>query len=610
MAHTVFVDGSTVTANRIVAAWLNDADTVTYVRFGDGTSYTGNLTVPGTTSLTGTLTAAAINASGIISAPVGSVGSPSFSFTGDTTTGMYRAGVNNGALVTNGGIRLQWDGTSVYVNNLVIDIANANANISRLGAGSLAIGTGAIGSTAGSLSLTSLTASGTSTMAAINASGNISVSKATALLDVNATGNTSSVVYASQIVGNGNASFYARATGGNGYGAILNLESKTTGGVLNTWSIGTGITGGTNALEFYDTAQRLRIDVGGAVTIPGTLGVGDITTNGNNKGLYFNGTRNGILGSNAADTVSIAAANANVAVFGAASTSLTGTLGLSGLLNVTTNNIYMTQKDSGGTQRAIMGLGNDNNLYIGDLGTFGGGMRFGANGIYVGAITASGYSKFSNTGTFVNIAGPYHEMQHNANSLITQFSNSNATLNSTINGIGMYYSGGAPNSTAACFLYNEDTGGQRSAFRSNGGLANYSANDVNLSDETVKSDFIPMPSFRDEFAAMHGKWTRYKYTDQTHTDYNSGYRAQDIREVFGAKAPELVDWWATEQRIEVEDAETGEKSNKMVPIPESERKLAVYNDDLHNIAMSVLSELIIEQNALRSEFQSYKSSHP
>ena len=160
------------------------------------------------------------------------------------------------------------------------------------------------------------------------------------------------------------------------------------------------------------------------------------------------------------------------------------------------------------------------------------------------------------------------------------------------------------------FIYMADTGAVRAYFSSNGGLGNYSANNQNLSDETVKSDFIAMPSFRDEFAAMHGKWTRYKYLDQTHSDYNSGYRAQDIRDVFGAKAPELVDWWETETRIEVEDAETGKKTNKMVPIPESERKLAVYNDDLHNIAMSVLSELIIEQNTLREEFQSYKNSHP
>jgi len=37
-----------------------------------------------------------------------------------------------------------------------------------------------------------------------------------------------------------------------------------------------------------------------------------------------------------------------------------------------------------------MGLGNDNNLYIGDLGTFGGGIKFGANGLYAMTLSSGG----------------------------------------------------------------------------------------------------------------------------------------------------------------------------------------------------------------------------
>jgi hypothetical protein len=55
MASTTFTDGVTL----IVSAWLNDVDTVTYDRFGDGSSYTGNLTVPGTSVMTGKITATA-----------------------------------------------------------------------------------------------------------------------------------------------------------------------------------------------------------------------------------------------------------------------------------------------------------------------------------------------------------------------------------------------------------------------------------------------------------------------------------------------------------------------------------------------------------------------
>jgi hypothetical protein len=48
----------------------------------------------------------------------------------------------------------------------------------------------------------------------------------------------------------------------------------------------------------------------GAATFSSTINCGDITTNGNNKGLYFNGTRNAILGNASTEEVVIATANA------------------------------------------------------------------------------------------------------------------------------------------------------------------------------------------------------------------------------------------------------------------------------------------------------------
>jgi hypothetical protein len=54
---------------------------------------------------------------------------------------------------------------------------------------------------------------------------------------------------------------------------------------------------------------RLTISSGGAATFSGAITSGDITTNGNNKGLYFNGTRNAILGNASTEEVSIATAN-------------------------------------------------------------------------------------------------------------------------------------------------------------------------------------------------------------------------------------------------------------------------------------------------------------
>jgi hypothetical protein len=61
MAATTFTDGVTL----IVSAWLNDVDSATYDNFGDGTSYTGRLTIADATDATSTVTGSAKTAGGL-----------------------------------------------------------------------------------------------------------------------------------------------------------------------------------------------------------------------------------------------------------------------------------------------------------------------------------------------------------------------------------------------------------------------------------------------------------------------------------------------------------------------------------------------------------------
>ena len=92
------------------------------------------------------------------------------------------------------------------------------------------------------------------------------------------------------------------------------------------------------------------LSIGTNAFTSGTISSGDITTNGNNKGLYFNGTRNAVLGSNAADEVYIAAANATKLTAGSAGITIngigTGTVqATAGLLSVISDSKY---KNKGG----------------------------------------------------------------------------------------------------------------------------------------------------------------------------------------------------------------------------------------------------------------------
>ncbi|HLJ52233.1 MAG TPA: DUF2793 domain-containing protein [Rhizomicrobium sp.] len=138
-------------------------------------------------------------------------------------------------------------------------------------------------------------------------------------------------------------------------------------------------------------------------------------------------------------------------------------------------------------------------------------------------------------------------------------------------GATITYSAAAPNGTANNFLACVDSAATRVQLRSNGGIANFSANNVNLSDVRVKQAVEQLADMSAELWSAHRdvRWARFKYHDQTHDDWNYGYIAQDIQEQFRAVAPELVDRWD----------ET----------PSDGGLLAVHHEDLHNIGHAVLS---------------------
>ena len=127
-------------------------------------------------------------------------------------------------------------------------------------------------------------------------------------------------------------------------------------------------------------------------------------------------------------------------------------------------------------------------------------------------ITAGVYFKASHSGTYAGSASAYHELYSNASSdWIGYFTQATAT---SPNGIVIQYTAAAPNGTGNTFLYCQDNAVVRATIRSNGGIANYSANDVNLSDERTKKDIAPLGSMWDKFKAI--EIVTFKYKDQTH----------------------------------------------------------------------------------------------
>jgi hypothetical protein len=119
------------------------------------------------------------------------------------------------------------------------------------------------------------------------------------------------------------------------------------------------------------------------------------------------------------------------------------------------------------------------------------------------------------------------------------FRNSHA---SNPSGVQVSYTGTAPNNTGSEFYYGNDTVGLKFSARSNGGIANFSANNVNLSDRREKTNFAPAKSYLDVICAIPVQ--TFNYLDQNLEEDDGltlGVVAQDVQAV----APELVmesDW--------------------------------------------------------------------
>jgi hypothetical protein len=146
----------------------------------------------------------------------------------------------------------------------------------------------------------------------------------------------------------------------------------------------------------------------------------------------------------------------------------------------------------------------------------------------------------------------------------------NATNAASPWGMDIFYSAAAPNGTSNNFIGCRDTGATRMTVRSNGGIANYSANNVNLSDRREKTNFAPAKSYLDVICAIPVQ--TFNYIDQNLEEdagLTLGVVAQDVQAV----APELVSEsnWASKDEPE-----------KM--------RLSIYQTDLQYALMKCIQE--------------------
>ena len=156
------------------------------------------------------------------------------------------------------------------------------------------------------------------------------------------------------------------------------------------------------------------------------------------------------------------------------------------------------------------------------------------------------------------------------------------TSSSAPYGLALAYSAVSPNNTASDFIWATDSTIRRFSVASNGGISNYQANDVNVSDRREKTNFAPAKSYLDTICAIPVQ--TFNYIDQNMEEdpgLTLGVVAQDVQAV----APELVmeSNWGTKD--------------------EPKTRLSIYQTDLQYALMKALQEL-------KSEFDAYKLTHP
>ena len=99
-------------------------------------------------------------------------------------------------------------------------------------------------------------------------------------------------------------------------------------------------------------------------------------------------------------------------------------------------------------------------------------------------------------------------------------------------GLGIKYSAAAPNTTDNEFLFCADSSATRAYINSNGGLANFQANDINLSTRVVKNGYrvyTDSELLKYEYFLEDVDFGVWKYNDQTHEDWNHGPTVEGVK---------------------------------------------------------------------------------
>jgi hypothetical protein len=167
-------------------------------------------------------------------------------------------------------------------------------------------------------------------------------------------------------------------------------------------------------------------------------------------------------------------------------------------------------------------------------------------------------------------------------------------------GLVIEYTTAAPNGTGNTFLECVDNTVTRCNIRSNGGIANYQSNDINLCDEREKKNIETLDSTWNCLKEWELKKFHYNEDDDA-DEKRYGVIAQQVAEY----CPEVITDW-TKQKAE--DAVLDEEGNVVTPAKEEIVRMGVKEQQMMWMAIKALQEAQTRIEALEAEVAALKGA--
>jgi len=385
---------------------------------------------------------------------------------------------------------------------------------------------------------------------------------------------------------------------GIGFANAGNLKSSITAAVYGNDYMTFNVGGS-------GTTERMRIDASGNLIVTGSTAVGKITMNGN-SGEYISANINSatVSGTNKVG-FQLAEQGTPVAEF---SYARDGT-GVTKLQTIASGQQLVFGIGTGSecarfNSNGYFGIGDYSSSTITNNFDIKGASRFLINTQNAGGSVLSSVNPTNSTYTSMTYDATSHLFTTNLGADLTINSSgfvlSGTTDSSETSGVGIKIKPFLSNAVVSVVnnqslnwpiafrLYNVNAtyNGDRFYVKNDGGIGNYSANNVGLSDERVKTDINLAGNYLNKICAIPVKTFRYK--DQgDDMDLNLGVIAQDVEKV----APELVN--STDG--------FGELSKDEEPLK------TIYQTDLQYALMKCIQELKAELNDARAELRVLKT---